>query len=144
MFRGQGYTHLSGRVPAGLVPGARVSYQTLSYHLNRMSEPLKALFPQLLGRSCRKGDNRRVGHRGLDAGGDLQGQEPCRQGCQGDRRQGTIAPPRTGAAVSCVREPVEAFFNWLNEQTNIQRTHKCRFTAGLLVQVMGCIAIAFT
>ena len=47
------------------------------------------------------------------------------------------------AAVSRVREPIEAFFNWLNEKTNIQRAYKCRSIAGLLVHVMGCFAVAF-
>ena len=46
-------------------------------------------------------------------------------------------------AVSSVREPVEAFFSWLNEKTNIQRAYRCRSTAGLLIHVMGKIAIAF-
>ena len=47
------------------------------------------------------------------------------------------------SAVSSVREPVEAFFSWLNEKTNIQRAYKCRSTAGLLLHVMGKVAIAF-
>lgn len=47
------------------------------------------------------------------------------------------------AAVSSVREPVEAFFSWLNEKTNIQRANKCRSTAGLLIHTLGKLAIAF-
>lgn len=47
------------------------------------------------------------------------------------------------SAVSSVREPVEAFFSWLNEKTNIQRAYRCRSTAGLLIHVMGKVAIAF-
>ncbi|NDV56505.1 IS4/IS5 family transposase [Parabacteroides sp. 52] len=46
-------------------------------------------------------------------------------------------------AVSKVRQPIESFFNWLNEKTNIQRAHKTRSTSGLLVHTMGKIAIAF-
>ena len=47
-------------------------------------------------------------------------------------------------AVSAVRQPVESFFNWLNEKTSIQRAHYVRSTDGLVVHVMGSIAIAFT
>lgn len=47
------------------------------------------------------------------------------------------------AAVSKVRQPIESFFNRLNEKTKIQRAHKVRSTYGLLVYTMGKIAIAF-
>ena len=46
-------------------------------------------------------------------------------------------------AVSKVRQPIESFFNWLNERTNIQRVMKVRSTSGLLAHAMGKIAIAF-
>ena len=46
-------------------------------------------------------------------------------------------------AVSSVRQPIESFFNWLNEKTNIQRAHKVRSTKGLWVHLMGKLAIAF-
>ena len=46
-------------------------------------------------------------------------------------------------AVSKVRQPIESFFNWLNENTNIQRAQKVRSTAGLLIHTIGKIAIAF-
>ena len=46
-------------------------------------------------------------------------------------------------AVSSVRQPIEAFFNWLNEKTNIQRAHKVRSTQGLWVHLMGKLSIAF-
>jgi hypothetical protein len=46
-------------------------------------------------------------------------------------------------AVSKVRQPIEAFFNWLNEKTKIQRTMKVRSTAGLLIHLFGKMAIAF-
>ena len=47
------------------------------------------------------------------------------------------------AAVSKVRQPIESFFNWLNEKTNVQRAHKVRSTSGLLMHTLGKIAIAF-
>jgi hypothetical protein len=46
-------------------------------------------------------------------------------------------------AVSKIRQPIESFFNRLNEKTTIQRAHKVRSTKGLLVHTMGKIAIAF-
>ena len=46
-------------------------------------------------------------------------------------------------AVSRVRQPIESFFNWLNEKTTIQRAQKVRSTSGLLIHTMGKIAIAF-
>ncbi len=46
-------------------------------------------------------------------------------------------------AVSKVRQPIEAFFNWLNEKTTIQRAMKVRSTNGLLVHIFGKLAIAF-
>jgi len=48
-----------------------------------------------------------------------------------------------GAAVSKVRQPVESFFNWLNEKTQIQNAQKVRATKGLAVHVFGKIAAAF-
>jgi len=48
-----------------------------------------------------------------------------------------------GAAVSKVRQPVESFFNWLNEKTKIQEAQKVRSTNGLAVHVFGKIADAF-
>ncbi|MDY0026566.1 MAG: transposase [Lentimicrobium sp.] len=46
-------------------------------------------------------------------------------------------------AVSTIRQPIEAFFNWLIEKTDFQRASKTRSTAGLLVHVFGKIAAAF-
>lgn len=46
-------------------------------------------------------------------------------------------------AVSRVRQPVESFFNWLEEKTGIQRASKVRSTNGLLVHVFGRLAVAF-
>ena len=38
-----------------------------------------------------------------------------------------------GKAVSTIRQPVESFFNWLNEKTKIQEAQKVRSTNGLVV-----------
>jgi hypothetical protein len=46
-------------------------------------------------------------------------------------------------AVSSVRQPIESFFNWLIENTDIQRASKVRSTNGLLVHVFGKLAAAF-
>jgi hypothetical protein len=46
-------------------------------------------------------------------------------------------------AVSSVRQPIEAFFNWLNEKTNIQKASTVRSSSGLMVHVFGKIAAAF-
>ena len=48
-----------------------------------------------------------------------------------------------GAAVSAVRQPVESFFNWLNEKTKIQEAQKVRSTKGLALHVFGKMAAAF-
>jgi hypothetical protein len=48
-----------------------------------------------------------------------------------------------GTAVSKVRQPVESFFNWINEKTKIQEAQKVRSTKGLAVHVFGKIAAAF-
>lgn len=46
-------------------------------------------------------------------------------------------------AVSTIRQPIEAFFNWLIEKTDFQRASKIRSTAGLMVHVFGKISAAF-
>ena len=46
-------------------------------------------------------------------------------------------------AVSKVGQPIRAFFNWLNEKTNIQRAMKVISINGLLVHIYGKLAIAF-
>ena len=48
-----------------------------------------------------------------------------------------------GKAVSTIRQPVESFFNWLNEKTKIQEAQKVRSTNGLVVHVFGKMAAAF-
>ncbi len=42
--------------------------------------------------------------------------------------------------VSSIRQPIEAFFSWLIERTNIQRASKVRSTNGLLAFVYGKLA----
>ena len=45
--------------------------------------------------------------------------------------------------VSSVRQPIESFFNWSIEKTDIQKALKVRFSAGLMVHVFGKMATAF-
>lgn len=45
-------------------------------------------------------------------------------------------------AVSRIRQPIESFFNWLEERTSIQMASKVRSSDGLLVHVFGRIATA--
>ena len=44
-------------------------------------------------------------------------------------------------AVSTVRQPIEALFNWINELTGLQNAAKIRATNGLLVHIFGAIAV---
>jgi hypothetical protein len=46
-------------------------------------------------------------------------------------------------AVSKVRQPVEAIFNWLIEKADIQKASKVRSTKGLMVHAFGRLATAF-
>lgn len=46
-------------------------------------------------------------------------------------------------AVSAIRQPIESFFNWLNERTSIQIASKVRSTKGVLVHIFGKLAAAF-
>jgi hypothetical protein len=46
-------------------------------------------------------------------------------------------------AISRIRQPVESFFNWLEEKTKIQMASKVRSSKGLVVHVFGRIAAAF-
>ncbi|MCP4018006.1 MAG: transposase [Delftia sp.] len=46
-------------------------------------------------------------------------------------------------AVSKVRQPIEALFNWLIEKTDFQRASKVRSTKGLMIHVFGKLAAAF-
>ena len=44
--------------------------------------------------------------------------------------------------VSKVRQPIESFFNWINEKTNIQNAQRVRSEQGLLVHIWGKSAAA--
>lgn len=59
------------------------------------------------------------------------------------RQRNKAADDLLSAVVSYVSEPVETFFSWLNDKTNIQTADKCRSTAGLLFHTIGKLAIAF-
>lgn len=61
---------------------------------------------------------------------------------QQERRRNKAADGLFSTAVSKVRQPVESFFNWLIEKSDIQRAAKVRSTAGLLVHTFGKIAAA--
>lgn len=46
-------------------------------------------------------------------------------------------------AVSTVRQPIESFFNWIIEKTDIQRASKVRSYDGLRAHIFGKLAAAF-
>jgi hypothetical protein len=46
-------------------------------------------------------------------------------------------------AVSRLRQPIEAAFNWLIEKVDIQRASKVRSTEGLLIHTFGRLSAAF-
>lgn len=46
-------------------------------------------------------------------------------------------------AVSSLRQPIESFFNWLIEKTNLQNASKVRSANGLLLHVFARLAVAF-
>ncbi|HAU1037985.1 TPA: transposase [Legionella pneumophila] len=47
-------------------------------------------------------------------------------------------------AIAQVRQPIESFFNWINEKTGVQIASKVRSYQGLLVHVFGKLAAALT
>jgi hypothetical protein len=47
------------------------------------------------------------------------------------------------SAISSIRQPIESFFNWLEEKTSIQMASKVRSYNGLMVHVFGRLAAAF-
>lgn len=63
--------------------------------------------------------------------------------CQDIRNRDKSANDLFSTAVSRVRQPIESFFNWLIEKTNIQKASKVRSSKGLLVHIFGKIAAAF-
>lgn len=58
------------------------------------------------------------------------------------RQRGKAARDLFSQAVSKLGQPIESFFNWLNEKTEIQRVSKVRATKGLLIHIFGKLAIA--
>lgn len=46
-------------------------------------------------------------------------------------------------AVSTIRQPIESFFNWINEKTQIQNASKVRSSNGLLVHIFGKLTACF-
>jgi hypothetical protein len=46
-------------------------------------------------------------------------------------------------AVSTIRQPIESFFNWINEKTGIQNASKIRSTNGLIVHIFGKLTACF-
>lgn len=59
------------------------------------------------------------------------------------RKFNRAADDMFSTAVSRVRQPIEALFNWLIEKTDIQNASKVRSTKGLLVHVYGRLAAAY-
>jgi len=46
-------------------------------------------------------------------------------------------------AVSTIRQPIESFFNWIEQKTQIQNASRVRSTKGLIVHVFGKLAACF-
>jgi len=63
--------------------------------------------------------------------------------CQENRNRDKASNDLCSTAVSRVRQPIESFFNWLIEKTNIQKASKVRSSKGLLIHLFGKIAAAF-
>lgn len=59
-----------------------------------------------------------------------------------DKQRHKAADDLYSRAVSKIRQPIESFFNWLIEHTDIQKATKVRSLKGLLVHVFGKIAAA--
>lgn len=60
-----------------------------------------------------------------------------------EKQRNKAADDLFSKAVSSVRQPIEAFFNWLIQKTDFQRASNVRSTKGLFVHVFGKIAAAF-
>lgn len=59
-----------------------------------------------------------------------------------DKQRHKAADDLYGKLVSSIRQPIESFFNWIIEKTDIQRASKVRSTKGLLVHTLGKITAA--
>jgi hypothetical protein len=63
--------------------------------------------------------------------------------CQTITQRDKAANDLYSSAVSKIRQPIEALFNWLIEKTDNQRASKVRSTSGLIVHIFGRIAVAY-
>ena len=59
-----------------------------------------------------------------------------------DKQRHKAADDLYSRAVSTIRQPIESFFSWLIEHTDIQKATKVRSLKGLIVHVFGKIAAA--
>ena len=60
-----------------------------------------------------------------------------------DRQRHKAADELLSKNIASLRQPIESFFNWLIEHTDIQRAAKVRSTKGLIIHIFGKIAAAF-
>jgi len=63
--------------------------------------------------------------------------------CQENKNRDKAANDLFSTAVSRIRQPIESFFNWLIQKTDIQRASKVRSSKGLLVHLFGKIAATY-
>ena len=59
-----------------------------------------------------------------------------------DKQRHKAADDLYSRAVSSIRQPIEGFFGWIIEKTDIQRASKVRSTKGLLVHTFGKLTAA--
>lgn len=59
------------------------------------------------------------------------------------RKRNQAADDLYSVMVSSIRQPIESFFNWIIEKTDIQRASKVRSSKGLIVHIFAKIAAAF-
>ena len=86
--------------------------------------------------------------KGLQQG--MQGQESeiltpvklVKGECQAVRQFKKAADDLFSTAVSRVRQPIESFFNWLNDLFGLQNASKVRSNQGLIVHIFGKVAAA--
>jgi hypothetical protein len=62
--------------------------------------------------------------------------------CQAVRQFKKAADDLFSTAVSRVRQPIESFFNWLNELYGLQNASKVRSYQGLIVHIFGKVSAA--
>lgn len=76
-----------------------------------------------------------------ERGGELVAPIKYKRGqLESDKQRHRAADELYSKAISRIRQPIESFFNWLIEHTDIQRASKVRSFNGLLVHVFGKIA----